>query len=68
MDEMKKYSQRLGMVVATLCLVFYIGSAMAQTNNKAVTDNWQIGIQTWTFRMFTLQEALEKAIVPALKV
>lgn len=30
-------------------------------NKGDVTSNWQIGIQTWTFRMFTLEEAIEKA-------
>jgi len=26
-----------------------------------VTDNWKLGVQLWTFRMFTITEALQKA-------
>jgi sugar phosphate isomerase/epimerase len=31
------------------------------SNNNSVTADWEIGIQMWTFRMFTLEEALKKA-------
>jgi len=64
---MKMNSQWIGMLVATVCLFLCMGSSVAQTNNKAVIDNWKIGIQTWTFRMFTLQEALEKADSAGIK-
>src|SRR5687768_14711429 len=38
------------------------GAGNTKGQNKGdVTSNWQIGIQTWTFRMFTLEEAIEKA-------
>ena len=37
------------------------GNNARPQNNGDVTGNWQIGIQTWTFRMFTLEEAIEKA-------
>ena len=37
------------------------GSKSASGNNS-VTDNWEIGIQMWTFRMFTLEEALKKEL------
>lgn len=40
------------------CNISFVSQAQSQ---KAVTDGWKIGIQTWTFRMFTLAEALEKA-------
>ncbi len=34
-------------------------AAKSQTNTD-VTSNWKIGVQTWTFRMFTLAETLDK--------
>lgn len=37
------------------------GTGSAKSNIGAVVSNWKIGIQTWTFRMFTLQEAIAKA-------
>ena len=37
------------------------GTGSARSNIGAVVSNWKIGIQTWTFRMFTLQEAIAKA-------
>ena len=30
------------------------------SNTTAVTDGWKIGVQMWTFRMFTFTEALDK--------
>lgn len=27
---------------------------------SAVTDNWKLGVQLWTFRMFTMEQALQK--------
>lgn len=64
---MKKNSSWLAMFAITACMVLCMSSPVAQTNKKAVTDNWKIGIQTWTFRMFTLQEALEKADSAGIK-
>ena len=37
------------------------GTGSAKSNIGAVVSNWKIGIQTSTFRMFTLQEAIAKA-------
>lgn len=36
-------------------------TAAGSTANTNITRNWKIGVQTWTFRMFTLAEALDKA-------
>lgn len=35
-------------------------STATVANNSNVTDNWKIGVQMWTFRMFTFAEALDK--------
>jgi sugar phosphate isomerase/epimerase len=35
-------------------------SAAIVTDSAKVTDNWKIGVQMWTFRMFTFAEALDK--------
>ncbi len=35
-------------------------TATAMTDNGSVTDNWKIGVQMWTFRMFSFAEALDK--------
>lgn len=46
-----------------VCLIYAgcnTGSkSLSKTNS--VIDDWEIGIQMWTFRMFTLEEALKKA-------
>ena len=34
---------------------------------STVVANWKIGIQTWTFKMFTLEEAIEKADSAGIK-
>lgn len=47
----------LFVLIAAACKT---GSQQAK-NSGSVVDNWEIGIQTWTFRMFTLEEALRKA-------
>jgi len=37
-------------------------SASTKTDSvPKVTDNWKLGVQLWTFRMFTITEALQKA-------
>ena len=36
------------------------GTAGTGANSNSVVSNWKLGIQTWTFRMFTLQEAIAK--------
>ncbi|HXS57337.1 MAG TPA: sugar phosphate isomerase/epimerase [Hanamia sp.] len=35
-------------------------SAAIVADSAKVTDNWKIGVQMWTFRMFTFAEALDK--------
>ncbi|MEO6905402.1 MAG: sugar phosphate isomerase/epimerase [Ginsengibacter sp.] len=35
-------------------------STSAKTDTTNITDNWKIGVQMWTFRMFTFAEALDK--------
>jgi sugar phosphate isomerase/epimerase len=45
-------------------LMMYAGcksGAKSSSGNNSVTADWEIGIQMWTFRMFTLEEALKKA-------
>jgi sugar phosphate isomerase/epimerase len=37
------------------------GTATASSKSNSAVGNWKLGIQTWTFRMFTLQEAIAKA-------
>ncbi len=32
----------------------------SETGNSEVTGNWKIGVQMWTFRMFTFAEAIDK--------
>ena len=37
-------------------------SALIKTDSAPkLTDNWKLGVQLWTFRMFTITEALQKA-------
>ena len=36
-------------------------AAVAADSASKVTDNWKLGVQMWTFRMFTMTEALVKA-------
>lgn len=35
-------------------------TAASSAAGSNVTDDWKIGVQTWTFRMFTFAEALDK--------
>ncbi|MFT3933026.1 MAG: sugar phosphate isomerase/epimerase [Chitinophagaceae bacterium] len=35
-------------------------AAKADSSASKVTDNWKLGVQLWTFRMFTMEEALQK--------
>lgn len=35
-------------------------STASASDSNTVTDNWKIGIQMWTFRMFTFADALDK--------
>lgn len=35
-------------------------STATTTDTSNVTDNWKIGVQMWTFRVFTFAEALDK--------
>lgn len=68
---MKKLFISLGMFSVLTCFLIQCKSQSTananRQNNNAVTDNWKIGIQTWTFRMFTLQEAIEKADSAGIK-
>lgn len=52
-----------------VCLLLVAGYTINAQNAdvKAITDNWKIGIQTWTFRMFTLEEAINKADSAGIK-
>jgi sugar phosphate isomerase/epimerase len=36
-------------------------SSSQSSSAASVVDNWEIGIQMWTFRMFTLEESLKKS-------
>lgn len=55
---------------STTCLallftfIIYAGcksGSKSSSGNNSVIAGWEIGIQMWTFRMFTLEEALKKA-------
>jgi sugar phosphate isomerase/epimerase len=48
-------------VVIALCFVVACKTGGQQGPGNSVTANWEIGIQMWTFRMFTLEQALQKA-------
>lgn len=53
-------------VLATACNNNEMAEKAAETTIKtdsvvAVTDSWKLGVQLWTFRMFTITEALQKA-------
>jgi sugar phosphate isomerase/epimerase len=65
---MKKIMIPIGVFFFSVCLIQCKNSSKntssgntGSASNKAVTDDWKIGIQTWTFRMFTLEEAIQKA-------
>jgi sugar phosphate isomerase/epimerase len=45
-------------ILTCIAVLFVCYSVNAQSS---VTSDWEIGIQTWTFRMFTLEETLKKA-------
>lgn len=36
-------------------------TVVAKDSAASITDNWKLGVQLWTFRMFTIAESLEKA-------
>jgi sugar phosphate isomerase/epimerase len=36
-------------------------TVIAKDSAAGVTDSWKLGVQLWTFRMFTIAEALDKA-------
>jgi sugar phosphate isomerase/epimerase len=44
------------LVIAIAC-----NTGSKSSSSNSVTANWEIGIQTWTFRMFTLEQTLKKA-------
>jgi sugar phosphate isomerase/epimerase len=47
--------------VALLIFAGCKSGSTSSSGNNSVTADWEIGIQMWTFRMFTLEEALKKA-------
>jgi sugar phosphate isomerase/epimerase len=47
--------------VILLCVVIACKTGAQSGSGNSVTSNWEIGIQMWTFRMFTLEQALQKA-------
>jgi sugar phosphate isomerase/epimerase len=64
MPNMKDTITRSGLLF--LCACFLQSKSLSQDktlqqNAADITSDWKIGIQTWTFRMFTLHEALQKA-------
>ena len=64
---MRKVQKLAGIFFASICFL-HVQFVVAQNSDiKAITDNWKIGIQTWTFRMFTLEEALQKADSAGIK-
>jgi sugar phosphate isomerase/epimerase len=68
---MKK--QVYNVLVVTAALLVLAACNSNETTEKAnegtgktdsvasITDNWKLGVQLWTFRMFTISEALQKA-------
>ena len=34
-------------------------TAVAEDSAASVTDSWKLGVQLWTFRMYTIDEALQ---------
>ncbi|HTL07698.1 MAG TPA: sugar phosphate isomerase/epimerase [Chitinophagaceae bacterium] len=42
-------------------------AAAATDSMPKVTDNWKLGVQLWTFRMFTMTEALDKVDSAGIK-
>ncbi len=42
-------------------------ATVSAVDSTTVTDNWKIGVQLWTFRLFTQEEALAKADSAGIK-
>ncbi|MGZ4049726.1 MAG: sugar phosphate isomerase/epimerase family protein [Bacteroidia bacterium] len=42
-------------------------TSVATSDSNNVTSNWKLGVQMWTFRMFTFAEALDKADSAGIK-
>ena len=42
-------------------------TATLNADSTSVTDNWKVGVQLWTFRLFTQEEALAKADSAGIK-
>ncbi|MEO6317082.1 MAG: sugar phosphate isomerase/epimerase [Chitinophagaceae bacterium] len=64
---MKKQFFGVLAIVAALLVCFACNNnetaaagATAKDSTVKVTDNWKLGVQLWTFRMFTIAEALQK--------
>ena len=51
---------RIPLIIGGLCLIF---CACKEQQNKTAESNpqWKLGVQSWTFRLFTLQETISKA-------
>lgn len=53
-------------ILVLLLLIASVNSSFGQAstnggaNQKFIAANWKLGVQMWTFRLFTQQEALEK--------
>jgi hypothetical protein len=64
MTKMKNTIMRFGLLF--LCACFLQSKSWSQdktTQQKTadITSDWKIGIQTWTFRMFTLPRSFNKS-------
>ncbi len=70
---MKNLSAAIAAVVIATALLIACGNGTGSTSAASdsasiktdsaprITDNWKLGMQLWTFRMFTITEALQKA-------
>ena len=67
---MKKHVYGIGMLLAACCFLAACNNnetakktdePTAKDSAVKVTDNWKLGIQLWTFRMYSMTEALQKA-------
>ncbi len=60
-------------IIVLLLLVASVNSSFGQAstnggaNQKFIAANWKLGVQMWTFRLFTQQEALEKTETAGMK-
>ncbi len=64
---MKKITTCLALFIFSILIACNSG-AQTSSKNNSVTDNWEIGIQMWTFRMFDMAEGLKKADSAGVRV